>query len=88
MTTIYKYPIEITDTQELSLPQGAKILHAGLDAQRQPCIWAIVEPNNPPRPTPIYLTGTGGPLPPEPYRHLNTFIQGPFIWHVFLPALP
>ncbi len=88
MTTIYKYPFQITGTQELSLPKGAIILHAGLDGGNQPCIWAVVEPSNPSQPQLVYLTGTGGPMPPEPYLHLSTFTQDPFVWHVFLPSLP
>jgi hypothetical protein len=41
--TIYKYPIKITDMQNVIIPLNAEIL--SLQAQDDvPCIWALVDP--------------------------------------------
>lgn len=41
MRTIWKYPLEATDHQELMIPSGAKILDAQFQAG-QLCLWAMV----------------------------------------------
>ena len=87
MQTIHKYPIEITDIQEIQMPQGAEIIHAGLDPQGNPCVWARVEAENFAAPVRIVVAGTGLPLSREAGGHLMSFKDGAFIWHVFL-AIP
>jgi len=42
MFSIHKYLLEIEDRQEISMPEGARIIKVGLDTKSQPCIWAIV----------------------------------------------
>jgi hypothetical protein len=84
MKTIYKYPIQITDEQEIQVHGEADVLHAGLDPQGTPCIWAMVDPSQPTAPLSVLVVGTGNPMPYVPYRHLSSFVQGPFVWHVFL----
>lgn len=84
MKTIYKYPIQITDEQEISMPQGAEVIHAGLDPQGTPCVWAMVDTQNKPEPVSILVYGTGNPMTYTPDRHVSSFTQGPFVWHVFL----
>lgn len=84
MKTIYKYPIEITDEQEIQIPFGATVIHAGLDPQGTPCVWAMVETRNSPEPVSIFVVGTGNSLPFVPESHVGSFVQGQFVWHVFL----
>ena len=84
MKTIYKYPIEITDKQEIQMPFGAEVIHAGLDPQGMPCLWATVESANSPEPVLVGVVGTGNPMPLHAERHVGSFVQGPFMWHVFL----
>ena len=43
MKTIYKYQISIVPINVVELPRGSKILHAGMDPNGQPCIWAAVD---------------------------------------------
>jgi hypothetical protein len=83
MKTIYKYPIEITDEQEIKPPQFAKPLHVGLDPQGQPCIWLEVDTENDPKTMRIYVIGTGNPLPEYTAFHAGSFVQSPFVWHVY-----
>lgn len=84
MKTIYKYPIQITNSQEVQMPFGAEVLHAGLDPQGTPCLWAMVETHHPTEPVSVLVVGTGNPMPFEPLRHVGSFIQSPIVWHVFL----
>ena len=84
MKTIYKYPIQITDEQEIKMPCDAEVIHAGLDPQGTPCLWAKVERNHPLEPVSVLVVGTGNPMPFHAERHVGSFNQGPFVWHVFL----
>lgn len=84
MRTIYKYPIEITDLQKIEMPIG-EVLHAGLDPSGTPCIWAAVDTECDRISQEILIYGTGNTMPvyPSGRRHVGTFVQGQFVWHVF-----
>lgn len=41
MITIWKFPVEIKDEQEIEMPEGVRILSAGIQ-NNCICIWAIV----------------------------------------------
>jgi len=84
MKTIYKYPIAIIEEQEITMPQGAEVIHAGLDPQGNPCVWALVDTRNEPEPVSIVVYGTGNPVSYYPNEHVGSFNHGPFVWHVFL----
>lgn len=79
---IWKYPIEIVDRQVLSLPSHAEILHVGLDPTGTPCIWCRVEPAARPVSTTILVRGTGHEIS-SVSKHIGSFVQGQFVWHVF-----
>lgn len=83
MKRIYKYPIEITDVQNVMLPFGAEILCVQFQ-QEQLCLWAIVNDNTP-EPRTIYIFGTGHDMDDTPRRYIGTVQQhgGALIWHVF-----
>ena len=82
---IWKYPLEITDRQELSVPAEAHFLHVGMQGE-QLCLWARVDPTKPPMKVPVLIVGTGNPMPPDDdwAYHLGTVQQGPFVWHIFI----
>jgi hypothetical protein len=84
MKTIYKYPIRITDNQEIQMPINAKAIHAGLDPLGTPCVWATVRADNKMDTVTVYVVGTGNPIPFMARRHVGSFNQGPFVWHVFI----
>lgn len=84
MKTIYKYPIEITDYQEIGMPVNAKVIHAGLDGKGTPCVWAMVDNKNATESVPVLVVGTGNPIPQSARRHVSSFNQGPFVWHIFI----
>lgn len=82
MLTIYKYPIQITDTQTLQVP----LLGVFMDVQMQElqaCLWARVDPEQPLRPRIIRVVGTGHCIDFLIEDYIGTFQNPPFVWHVF-----
>ena len=88
MKTIYKYGLSITDTQNVQMPFGARILC--VQVQRgTPCIWAEVdteEERTEMRRIDIY--GTGHPMDRNPEfgsSYIGTFQvrDGDFVFHVY-----
>lgn len=83
MRTIWKYPLQLTEQQTVTMTKGAEILHVGLDADEIPCVWAEVESLNDPEPIYFFVVGTGNRIPLRARTHQGSFIQKPFVWHVF-----
>jgi hypothetical protein len=84
MRKVFKYPIEGTDMQTVICQCPLRVIHAGLDPQGTACIW--VEVNTVFRsmaPVTIWIVGTGSPIPAQAVRHIGSFNQGPFVWHVY-----
>lgn len=84
MKSIYKYPIEVVDEQEVSMPIGAKILCVQLQYGK-PCLWvevnldeAVHEKRK------VFVHGTGNRYE-EHQRYIGTFqlSNGNFVFHVF-----
>lgn len=67
------------------MPMGAKILHAGLDQNQIPCVWAKVRSDNEIEERTIHVYGTGHRMAHDSYNYVSTFNQGSFVWHVFSP---
>jgi len=87
MKKIYKFPIQITDMQHVSIRHNRhyKIIHAGLDPAGTPCIWVEIDPDgNEITSHTVYVIGTGNPMPPHAHMHIGSFVQGPFVWHVYV----
>ncbi len=90
MKTIYKYPLKIQDEQEIEMPPGAMVIHAGLDPNKDPCVWALVDRTRTRTrtsdlvPIKIRIAGDGRAIEEVPLIYVNSFVQGPFIWHVFI----
>ena len=84
MKTIYKYPIKITDSQEVEMPVNSEAIHAGLDSQGTPCIWAAVDNQNDVESVTVLVVGTGNPIPDCARWHVGSFNQGPLVWHIFI----
>lgn len=90
MKTIFKYPIGITRYQVVNMPAGAKPVHVGYDPQGMPCIWAEVDTTQPDENFEVNVIGTGHEMNQKtPNVHIGTFVQGPYVWHVyFQPNTP
>lgn len=81
--TIWKFRLEVTDTQTVEMPIGAKIL----DAQMQHgelMLWALVDPAAPKEPRSIIIHGTGHPVG-NIGEHIATFQMngGSLVFHAF-----
>ena len=81
---IFKYPLEITDTQIVSMPEGAKLLSvAYIDAQLY--LWALVDTDRPKVRRSIEIYGTGHPCHSWATVFVGTVIDPihGLVWHVF-----
>jgi hypothetical protein len=84
MKTIWKFGLKVTDTQDVVMPTGAKILDLQV-VDGRPYIWAIVRPDASGTEWCRFHTyGTGHVLPDEPGDYIGTY-QTPnnFVYHVF-----
>lgn len=84
MKTIYKYPVDIYPRSEIELPESACVLSVDLDPTGLPCLWCSLDTYDKRKKTVhIFVIGTGHAIPPEAINYINTFRQGPFIWHIY-----
>lgn len=84
MTTIWKYPLQVTDVQWVSMPEGARLLYVDYQAGDL-SLWAMVDSKAPLRNRLIAVVGTGNPAPTDQdgASYVGTAISGSFVWHVF-----
>lgn len=87
--TIWKFPLKIIDEQGITLHEGAEFL--SLQMQRgQPCLWFLIDPNQPTAFVLVRIYGTGHHVDDTPGKYLGTFqrIYGSadttFVGHVFM----
>ena len=86
MKTIYKYELEITDTQEISIPPDAAIFHCHMQGGSL-CVWARTDSTAVGAPRTFYIFGTGHNLTrlPDSALYVGT-AHDPrgFVWHVWV----
>lgn len=85
MTTIWKFELELKESQEIKLPSPARILSCQFQHGLL-MLWAVVNPDLPMHRRTVYIVGTGHPIPNVvPIDYVGTVQQGEgrFIWHVF-----
>ena len=86
MNTIYKYPIEITDEQTVSMPIGARVLSAQMQGT-QLCIWALVEVGNVNCNRRVRIFGTGNTVKLDGnWKFVDSVQERIFVWHVFVES--
>lgn len=82
---IWKFPLEVTDSQRVGMPPGAKLLTVQMQGPT-PCLWALVDETIPHRVTrAIAIYGTGNSMPDEPGEYIATFqmAAGALVFHAF-----
>lgn len=85
MKTIWKFPINMTACRStIDVPNAGIARHVGLDPQGQPCLWFEVNPFANTVARAVFVVGTGGDVPDEIATYFASFIQGPFVWHIYL----
>lgn len=86
METIHKYPLQLTDRQELFLPARNRPLSVQVQ-HGQICIWAHVDTAAPPGGLAVAIVGTGNPMClPAHFQYLGTVQLDTFVWHVYTAA--
>ena len=83
MKTIWKFSLELTDNQIVSMPVNAEILTAQMQ-RSQICLWVTLETNN----TEMYehvieIFGTGNPIPLNVRKYIASVQDGSVVWHIF-----
>ena len=81
MTTIWKYPLKLTDEQVVRMPEGGEILTAQMQGGTL-CLWVLVNNEAPAQGRTIEVRGTGHPAP-NGCRYIATTQMGQLVWHVF-----
>jgi len=80
---IYKYPINNESYQQINMPKDAKILSVQLQ-NNMPCIWAMVNLDNPMEIRKFYWFFTGEQMDdPDAYTYIATFQLGWMVCHLF-----
>lgn len=82
MNKIFKYAIN-PHRSFIDMPRGAKPLHAGLDPHGNACIWAEVNEKAPLVSHRVVTVGTGFHAPLPPLEHIGTYVEKPYVWHVY-----
>lgn len=85
---IYKYPLELTDVQEVHIPAAAPgTLLSVINQHGTLCLYAAVEPEDEPVACRIYVHGTGHDIISPGANFIGTVEFGPLVFHVFVEPL-
>ena len=82
MRKVFKYPVPLTDAQEIALPIGAKFL----DLQVQHgalMMWCEIDDTQPLVGCTLFYVGTGQPIYHNAVHYLATVQTGAFVWHLY-----
>jgi hypothetical protein len=82
---IFKYPLEITDRQELSLPYGSRVLSAK-EQDGILCVWVQLNEQGPPANYVFYIFGTGTSMQTIKLNtsYVDTVqMSSGLVWHLF-----
>lgn len=89
LRTVWKYPLKLKDSQEISIVSGAELIHVDLDPQLGATpdgsmqLWALVDLDKATTERRVIrIAGTGHPID-EVVKHIGSVRTPPFIWHVF-----
>lgn len=82
LAVVYKYPIGL-GTNSIETFKGAEVLSCGFDPNGTICIWVKVDPTAPAANIIVDCIGTGWDMPDDEAKFIGTFVDGPYIWHVF-----
>ncbi len=82
---VFKFKLKITDSQDIHMHRGAKILSAQFQGEDL-CLWALCDPQAPQHGRTILLNGTGHQIEERNDKDLEfiaTVQDGRFVWHIF-----
>lgn len=84
MKAIYKYQIPVRDRVGIAVPGLIKWLFVAVQRET-PCIWALVDTDEPIQRHLLHVRGTGHPFDGTEGEHLGSFLLdgGALVFHVF-----
>lgn len=84
MKTIWKFKLEVKDSQKVEMPKGAKLLYVGVQ-DNIPHLWAEVDPDNINGKATIVTFGTGQRVDADRLGFVGTYMLygGSFVGHVY-----
>lgn len=84
MKTIYKYPLQVLDSQTVQMPENSEILSVGECPRDGLVMWAQVDIQEKEALQTIILRGTGQPLNGSEGYFVGTVqMRSGLVWHVF-----
>jgi hypothetical protein len=88
MREIWKFPLEITDRQNISMPCVFRLLTVQVQ-NGQPVAWAVVEPKSARVEVRFFCVGTGNPemILSDIQAYLGTVQLDGLVWHYFWDPL-
>jgi len=82
---IYKYMLrQGPGEQTVPMHRDLEVVHAGLDASSEYCIWARVDTESPIVDKKLRIVGTGERYSSDDWTYVATFAAMPFMWHVLV----
>lgn len=87
--TIWKFPVlNINgDEDEVSVPIDARLVHFGPDPDGAICAWFECDRTDLRHRRWFAIYGTGWPIPAG-QTHVGSYVEGPFLWHVYISDFP
>lgn len=85
MKYVYKFPLPIDDIVIVQLPKYAKPLYVN-EQNGVPCLWCLVDPDNPLELRRFRFAGTGHPIKDEDCgKYVGSFYMksGALVFHIF-----
>lgn len=82
MRLIYKYNVSRAK-QTLTLPEQFKVLHVGLDPVGAGYVWIEFDPELPRVEMEFVCLATGEHFDQNRYEHIGTYVDRPYVWHVY-----
>ena len=83
MKTIWKFPLEFTDEQDIEVPIGWKPLSVQIQVGRLN-LWAEVDDEYRTQIQTIRIFGTGHPIDTDGYTFFDTVQLDGLVWHIYV----
>jgi hypothetical protein len=88
MRSIFKYQLHVGGVTH-QIPAASSVRYLGRDPSGEPCAWVELDPDNTTdRVTKEFTVfGTGHLIPDDAGEYVGTFVESPFVWHVYWRTL-
>ena len=81
--SVWKYEIRVADEFTVEMPRMSQVIHVAVQ-DGTPCMWALVDPDQPTRLRMFHIRGTGHPVDPD-LVYIGSWMElrGRLVWHLF-----